>query len=528
MSHRPAPSASSFVLAISVLAACGGEAASSSAPAPVTVRPVVEPVVEVEAPSPVPEVPELPVEPPPPAAAPVVLTPGGADRLRMAFGSDRGLAIGSDGRVYQFPLSATATSAVATPVDGVEHAESIAVGWEVACVVTSEHRVVCWSERGAGPRAVPGVGAAPAPVDAFVDAQAVVVTREAVCARDGAGAVTCLGGGLLGDHARAPGAFSLPLPSPAIQIASGANAVCVALNDGALHCAGYVGSRGFTGYGGPRAVRVPFPIGSLAMHDDNVCVLSASSGSVACGGAVGEWFYEDIDFEDDERGPVSAMEAEVDPFEDVDILEGATALATNVNDACAIMHGGGLRCWGTPYRDGRTEGFVSRAAPGMRGVTEIVAGGADRRGYTCAIQGDLPVCFTSERIVARGTPGQPRFTICSAEGPDGTCVELRLAVRGRSTPPVTVTADAPAAPATPSDPAAPRDPASQTIGGVHCVVADPSGTPLNVRADASARAEVVGTLTNGTDVTSDDTRGHFLHLTAPVVGWAWSDNLACP
>ncbi len=510
------------------LGACGGEEAPAAPPSiavPIVepVRepgrePVGEPVAEGAAPTPLPE---PVVAAPPRTAAPVVLAPGGADQARMAIGASRGLAIGADGRVYEFPLAAGSTSTIAQPVDGVEHAESVATFAAVACVVTSERRVLCWSDGRAGEQTVASIGTTPAPIEAFLDAQAVVVTSRAVCARDTAGAVTCVGRGLLGESERTDSAFSFPLPRAAVEIAGAAQGLCAVLDDGTLHCTGTIGRNSFTGDRGPRAVRTPFPVRSIALHTFHLCVRSANSDAVACGGDVGAWFYEDIDYEDDERGSENAMDAPVDDFTFVDVPIDVVAIATNENHACAVMAGGGLHCWGMPYRDGRTEGFISRAAPGMRGVTELVAGGPDLRGYTCAIQGDLPVCFTSERTLARGTPGRPRFTICSAQGPDGSCIELRLAARGRTraAPPI-------AAPVVPEVGAPATSPS--TSAERSCVVADPSGTPLNVRADGNARAATIGTLANGTPVTTDETRGRFRHLTAPLVGWAWSDNLACP
>ena len=67
----------------------------------------------------------------------------------------------------------------------------------------------------------------------------------------------------------------------------------------------------------------------------------------------------------------------------------------------------------------------------------------------------------------------------------------------------------------------------------HCIVADPSGTPLNVRAQPYGA--ILGALSNGAVVrkleTTQDYRGQLWSYIAPIgpgrSGWVYRDYLTC-
>jgi hypothetical protein len=452
----------------------------------------------------------------------------------MAFGASRGLAVGADRRVYEFPLSwSGASPTLAQPVPGVELAESVATFGPLACVVTTERRVVCWNEGSPAHQPIAAIGTTPTPIEEFVDAQAVVVTRSAVCARDTAGAVTCIGSGLRDSRERSEAVFPFPLPRPAIQIAGAAYAVCAVVDDGTLYCKGDVGAAGYLGGYETRDFNAIFllpPAASVAMYTGHLCIRFVPADpadpatDVACAGKVGEWYYDRAHLEseaEEEETPDRPRRRMPVDLDFVPLTTPVTAIATSRTHACALTTARGLHCWGMAYRDWRIEGFTPQAAAGIHGVTELVSGGDDNRGYTCGIQGDLPLCFSGGHVIEPGTPGRPRFIICTALAADGTCSELRLAARaGSRSAPASAAAVAPNAVTL-------HTPTATPAAGA-CVVADASGSPLNVRDSPSTRAAVVGTLPNASSVTTDETSGRFRHLTTPLVGWAWADNLRCP
>src|SRR5215831_3135129 len=65
-----------------------------------------------------------------------------------------------------------------------------------------------------------------------------------------------------------------------------------------------------------------------------------------------------------------------------------------------------------------------------------------------------------------------------------------------------------------------------------CIVADPTGTPLNVRKRPSQHAPIIGALNNGITVSTRMSRGDWVHIVlheAPgKSGWAWRKFIDCP
>ena len=65
-----------------------------------------------------------------------------------------------------------------------------------------------------------------------------------------------------------------------------------------------------------------------------------------------------------------------------------------------------------------------------------------------------------------------------------------------------------------------------------CRVADPTGTPLNVRKRPSQHAPIIGALNNGITVSTRMSRGDWVHIVpheAPgKSGWVWRKFIDCP
>jgi len=86
--------------------------------------------------------------------------------------------------------------------------------------------------------------------------------------------------------------------------------------------------------------------------------------------------------------------------------------------------------------------------------------------------------------------------------------------------------------------------AGSTEGRWTCVVADPTGTPLNVRIEPNSKSKIIGTLKNGTkvypadigsiDLGDKDNRWILLYKQTlipgenPEVGWVFVKYLKCP
>jgi hypothetical protein len=75
-------------------------------------------------------------------------------------------------------------------------------------------------------------------------------------------------------------------------------------------------------------------------------------------------------------------------------------------------------------------------------------------------------------------------------------------------------------------------PFTGTASADACTVADPTGTPLNVRKRPSQHAPIIGALNNGITVSTRMSRGDWVHIVpheAPgKSGWVWRKFIDCP
>src|SRR5262245_53328261 len=63
-----------------------------------------------------------------------------------------------------------------------------------------------------------------------------------------------------------------------------------------------------------------------------------------------------------------------------------------------------------------------------------------------------------------------------------------------------------------------------------CTVADPSGTPLNVRAQPKQNGSILGALNNDTSVVVKGRRGQWANIVPNIAGrsgWVWAEYLSC-
>jgi len=163
---------------------------------------------------------------------------------------------------------------------------------------------------------------------------------------------------LPGDDARYWSPYEVTLEDPsareilvakgsALEVVGGQAFTCALLNDGSVHCWGFV-QRGQLGYGDdqPRqeAAALPaVPLGEPAKHItaglDHVCAL-LEGGRVRCWGigANGRLGYGNIDDIGDNETPASAG--------DVDVGGEVLELAAGHEHTCALLAGDAIRCWG--------------------------------------------------------------------------------------------------------------------------------------------------------------------------------------
>ena len=73
---------------------------------------------------------------------------------------------------------------------------------------------------------------------------------------------------------------------------------------------------------------------------------------------------------------------------------------------------------------------------------------------------------------------------------------------------------------------------TRTASADACTVADPTGTPLNVRKRPSQHAPIIGALNNGIAVSTKMSRGDWVHIVPHKArgksGWVWRKFIDCP
>ena len=241
------------------------------------------------------------------------------------------------------------------------------------CAVLEGGAVRCWGENdrgqlGYGHTETIGDDELPASVDP-VDVGGVVTQiacgSEHNCVLLEDGHVRCWGDGgsgqlgyanteSIGDDEPPSSAGDVELGGVAVQVVTGSWHSCALLDDGTVRCWGWGGVESRLGYGNGDEVGAestpasagPVPIGrqvvQLAAGADHTCALTVL-GSVRCWGLNEDgWLGYGPEWEGEIIGD-DETPAEVG---DVELGGVAVQLAAGEGHTCAVLEGGGVRCWG--------------------------------------------------------------------------------------------------------------------------------------------------------------------------------------
>jgi alpha-tubulin suppressor-like RCC1 family protein len=252
---------------------------------------------------------------------------------------------------------------------------AIAAGYSHTCALTTAGGVKCWGsglngELGHGSRTGSNV-----PIDVVgltSGVRAIAAGEFQTCAVTSGGAVKCWGGNPGNDTVRG---CCTPTPVDVTGLASGVRSVaagfrhaCAVTSAGAGKCWGS-NFYGQLGNGSRTAGRTPVDVVELgsgvsafAGGQAHSCALT-STGGVKCwgfnrSGQVGNGSRGDF-------GPTA-------PVDVVGLMSGATAIAAGQAHTCALMSGGGVKCWG--YNSAGQLGIASAAGPSSRPVDVVFPG----------------------------------------------------------------------------------------------------------------------------------------------------------
>ncbi len=224
---------------------------------------------------------------------------------------------------------------------------SIDVGWEHACAVMSDRRVVCWGNNDQGqlgPNTLV-VHNRPVYVPGVADVEQIATGWYFTCARHVDGTLSCWGDnveGQLGDGTTRndrPAVEQVAGIDDAILVDAGANMTCVIHAGGTLSCwgwnrAGQLGDGSGMSQYTPADVSLPTTVVDVdTIGDGHTCAL-ATDGRVFCWG-------------DNDYGQLGTeMSPTTTPTVPVLDVSDAVAIDTTEDGTCATRMGGQVMCWG--------------------------------------------------------------------------------------------------------------------------------------------------------------------------------------
>jgi alpha-tubulin suppressor-like RCC1 family protein/predicted thioesterase len=313
---------------------------------------------------------------------------GSEPGLLLARVTPPGVApIGSRRAIAASPArSAAGTSSMPVTVT------AISPGLDHGCLLTSSGGVKCWGSNDSGQLGDGSILQRSVPTDVeglASGAAAVSAGARHTCALTSTGGVKCWGSGdsgLLGD-----GSFVSSLtPVDVVGLTSGVQAVaaaslhtCALTLDGGVKCWG-ANFAGQLGDGTLLDRNTPVDVVGLASGVEAIAVGGFHSCALMAGGAVKCWGGNG----QGELGDDSTIDRST-PVDVIGLSSGVTSISAGEEHSCALLAGGGLRCWGSNLGgrigDGST---IDRPTPvdvvGLPGIVVAVAAGGSQ---TCALLG---------------------------------------------------------------------------------------------------------------------------------------------
>lgn len=298
-------------------------------------------------------------------------------------------------------------------------ATDIAVGREHRCVVLEEGSIACWGRAGDYPRLGATFNVSPAPtvlIDVGTPFVQVDVAEYHSCGVTAAQELWCWGANIglmlgranpepLGDDETVAEAGPVPLGESVTAVATGDRFTCALLEDGGVRCWGGNPIAGThpTCTGDPLCgdiarccpaflpteltnIALPGAAVQLVAGRRHACALLASEEVYCWGpeGAYGSYPVSQRVGDDEEpytRGPVK-------------LGRGPVSISAGAQHTCAVLAGGGLRCWGTNEYGELGQGHANFVgddeAPSSSPLIELgepVAYAAAGAGKTCALLG---------------------------------------------------------------------------------------------------------------------------------------------
>ena len=221
------------------------------------------------------------------------------------------------------------------------------------------------------------------------DIKAITAGWLHTCALTMAGGVKCWGSnfdGQLGDGTatdRSTAVDVVGLTSGVTSISAGLSTTCAVTSAGGVKCWG----SGVLGNGeGSSTARTPVDVAGLTSGATAVSVGYMSSCALLASGGVKCWGRNHFG----EAGDGTTMTMRTAPVDVQGLTAGATAIDTEMNVSCALMAGGGVKCWGYNSYGAAGDGTTSWSRPTPADVVglPVATVGISAAEASCAIGAD--------------------------------------------------------------------------------------------------------------------------------------------
>lgn len=290
------------------------------------------------------------------SSVPVTVT-GIANAVAVSAGTNYACALLSDNSIRcwgdnsngQLGNGTTIDSPVPVAVSGISNAKAVSTGYNHACAALNSGQVQCWGynadgELGNGTSTDSSI---PVAVTGISNAVAVTAGNTHSCAALNDGTVHCWGDNTYGELGNGSIQGSLtPVATSGISnattVVSGYGYSCALMGDGTVQCWGVNGwgelGNGTTTY---NPATVPVPVSGVASATA-VTAGSFQACSLLSGGTVKCWGNDT----DGELGDGNTADGPVSVPVPVSGITAATAVAAGANQTCALLASGSVQCWG--------------------------------------------------------------------------------------------------------------------------------------------------------------------------------------
>ncbi|MFH1434314.1 MAG: hypothetical protein ABIJ56_01235 [Pseudomonadota bacterium] len=307
-----------------------------------------------------------------------------------------------------------------TPVDFLHDAAAVTAGTYYNCALMKSGGVKCWGQNHVGQLGNAIIINSPVPVDVSGLTSAAVAVDAGdyhTCAVLDTGGVMCWGwnaNGQLGDGTTSDrwSAVNVSgLSAGVVAIGCGGKHSCAVLESGALKCWGY-NVFGQLGTGGTGGSSVPVDVSGLSSGVASVCMDENHTCALVDGGGVKCWGWNHVG----QLGDTTTSDKHT-PVDVAGLGSAAAAVSCGMHHNCALLDTGAIQCWGWNSQGQLGDGTTTNrtVAVSVTGLgSEAAQVSCSHYQHTCAVlTGGAAKCWGWNNLgqLGDGTSGSRRTPV---------------------------------------------------------------------------------------------------------------------